>query len=165
MPIISRPSRNPRWFVALLVALAWCACSSSPDDATPVDVDSGTAKEAAANPDAADTSLDAHADAAPDVISERSSTVVDAAADRSEGDAEASSPREPDASGDCVKYCDCMAQNCQDKVFADGCLPACASQTKWDLPCRMNMCSLVPAQPNNDHCTHAFGVNECLDTP
>jgi hypothetical protein len=77
-----------------------------------------------------------------------------------EGDA---APVEVDASADCVKYCDCMAMNCQDKVFPSGCLYECATQTNWDLACRTNMCLLVPAQPNNDHCTHAFGVNQCLN--
>jgi hypothetical protein len=56
-----------------------------------------------------------------------------------------------------------MATNCAQEVFPDGCLYDCATQTTWDLPCRANMCSLVPSEPNNDHCTHAFGVNECLD--
>jgi hypothetical protein len=39
----------------------------------------------------------------------------------------------------------------------------CATQTNWDLECRAGMCSLVQSEPNNDHCTHAFGVDECLD--
>jgi hypothetical protein len=66
-----------------------------------------------------------------------------------------------DASADCVKFCDCMNMNCADKVFPGGCLSACAEQTTWDLPCRQNMCKLVPDQPTNDHCTHAFGTSEC----
>jgi hypothetical protein len=68
-----------------------------------------------------------------------------------------------DASMACVSFCKCMAMNCADKVFPDGCLDDCATQTDWDLPCRANMCSLVPSQPDNDHCTHAFGVGQCLD--
>jgi hypothetical protein len=70
-----------------------------------------------------------------------------------------------DASAACLRFCECMAKDCADKVFPRGCLPECASQTKWDLPCRQNMCGLVPAQPNNDHCTHAMGVQQCLDKP
>lgn len=50
--------------------------------------------------------------------------------------------------------------NCADKVFPTSCLAECAAGTNWDLQCRELMCSLVPDQPNNDHCTHAFGVNE-----
>jgi hypothetical protein len=63
----------------------------------------------------------------------------------------------------CVKYCDCMAAHCADKVVPGGCLASCASQKNWDLSCRQNMCNLVPDQPNNDHCTHALGVVQCLD--
>jgi hypothetical protein len=69
------------------------------------------------------------------------------------------------ASDECVKYCTCMAKNCADKMFPTGCLPACAAQTKWDIPCRQNMCNLVVPQPANDHCTHAFGVGQCTDRP
>jgi hypothetical protein len=69
------------------------------------------------------------------------------------------------ASEECVKYCTCMAKNCADKMFPTGCLPACAAQTRWDIPCRQNMCNLVPAQPDNDHCTHAFGMFQCTDKP
>jgi hypothetical protein len=45
------------------------------------------------------------------------------------------------------------------------CLSACAAETKWDIACRQNMCNLVPAQPDNDHCTHAMGEVQCLDMP
>jgi hypothetical protein len=31
------------------------------------------------------------------------------------------------------------------------------------MACRQGMCGLVPAEPNNDHCTHAMGIDECLD--
>jgi hypothetical protein len=68
-----------------------------------------------------------------------------------------------DASPQCMTFCKCMAMNCSDKVFPGGCLHDCAAGTNWDLPCRQNMCGLAPAQPANDHCTHAMGVNECLD--
>lgn len=63
----------------------------------------------------------------------------------------------------CVKYCSCMAKWCADKVFATGCLVECTKQTNWDLACRANMCNLVEPQPNNDHCTHAFGKFQCTD--
>lgn len=75
----------------------------------------------------------------------------------------ASSHPAVDASSACVSFCDCMDMNCPQEVFPDGCLYDCATQTNWDLPCRANMCSLVQSEPNNDHCTHAFGVNECLN--
>jgi len=72
----------------------------------------------------------------------------------------------PDAGAACQAYCTCMATNCPGETFApQGCLTECNAGTKWDLPCRMNMCSLVPAQPANDHCTHAAGRVQCLDTP
>jgi hypothetical protein len=70
-----------------------------------------------------------------------------------------------DAGTVCVTYCKCMAMNCASQVFAAGCLKECAAGTKWDMACRQNMCSLVPVQPDNNHCVHAFGVNECLDKP
>jgi hypothetical protein len=71
------------------------------------------------------------------------------------------------ASADCVKFCTCMDQNCKGNVFSGGCLAACAEGTastsskKWDLNCRQIMCTLVPAEPNNNHCVHAFGTSEC----
>jgi hypothetical protein len=58
-----------------------------------------------------------------------------------------------------------MAANCADQIFTQGCIVACAEQTKWDLPCRQNMCNLAPVQTANNHCVHAFGVGECLDKP
>ena len=70
-----------------------------------------------------------------------------------------------EASEACRKYCECMAKNCAERMFPGGCLAECAGHPKWDLPCRQNMCNLVPAQPNNDHCTHAFGLFQCLDKP
>ncbi len=72
-------------------------------------------------------------------------------------------PANGNASAACAKYCTCMAANCAAKVFANGCVNECGAQTNWDLPCRTNMCTLVPAQPNNDHCTHAFGAIQCLN--
>jgi hypothetical protein len=68
-----------------------------------------------------------------------------------------------DASMACMKYCDCMAKNCADQVFPQGCLVECSRQTNWDLPCRQNMCNLAPVQTMNDHCTHAFGKFQCTD--
>jgi hypothetical protein len=58
-----------------------------------------------------------------------------------------------------------MAMNCASQVFPTGCLKECAAGTNWDMECRQGMCSLAPAQPANNHCIHAFGVNECLDKP
>ncbi len=140
---------------ALLAGLViWStACSSSSSTpSTPDASEDATASDGGQTPpdDAASGAVDASqvGDAG---------AVVDAGAD-----ADTSSPA-VDASAACMSYCTCMATNCPDKVFGSGCLYECATQTTWDLPCRANMCSLVQAQPNNDHCTHAFGVNECLD--
>jgi hypothetical protein len=68
-----------------------------------------------------------------------------------------------DASKACTDYCTCMAKNCADQVFPQGCLVECSKQTNWDLPCRQNMCNLAPVQTMNDHCTHAFGKFQCTD--
>jgi hypothetical protein len=77
-----------------------------------------------------------------------------------------------DASAACMTYCDCMHMNCPPTTAhpeywssVSTCLTACATETKWDLPCRQNMCTLVPDQPANDHCTHAMGEGQCLDMP
>lgn len=68
-----------------------------------------------------------------------------------------------EASAACMDFCSCMATNCPTSEFEGGCLPDCAAQTTWDLPCRENMCGLVPAQPDNGHCVHAMGMIQCLD--
>ena len=81
------------------------------------------------------------------------------------GVADLSVVAQPDAGAACQMFCTCMAANCPTETFMSSCLGDCAAGTKWDLPCRMNMCSLVPAQPANDHCTHAMGKFQCLDTP
>jgi hypothetical protein len=146
-------------FVAVVVGGAH-ACSTSanpvvaPDASASANDSGGVVNDVAATSsggDAVQPIVDAggHGDAA--------QPIVDASGD---GDAAAV---EVDASADCVKYCVCMAMNCTDKVFPSGCLYECATQTTWDLACRTNMCLLVPAQPNNDHCTHAFGENQCLN--
>ncbi len=147
-----------RWaFVArslLIGSVAACSSSSSVD---------APAAEAGAVPDASpDATVGAVDDAgtgddASNIAQDASQPIADAELDGGRSHAEV------DASVACVSFCKCMAMNCADKVFPDGCLYDCATQTDWDLPCRANMCSLVPAQPDNDHCTHAFGVNECLD--
>jgi hypothetical protein len=131
-----------RWMPLLLV-LAGCSSSSSSSDA-PGDA-SGDARtsDTAATPDSA-----AHGH---DVGSMDSST------DAKEASTTA------DASEECTRYCSCMSTNCADKVFPTSCLGECAAQTKWDLACRANHCGLVPAEPKNDHCTHAMGVDQCLD--
>jgi hypothetical protein len=70
----------------------------------------------------------------------------------------------PPLSADCQKYCDCHEANCKSTAIPGGvsCATFCAAMTKDQYDCRMNMCNLVPAQPNNDHCTHSVGINECL---
>jgi hypothetical protein len=82
----------------------------------------------------------------------------------STGGAASEDPGGADAGTWCNTYCKCMAKNCSDKAFPMGCLMTCATDSaKWDRECRQGMCGLVPAQPDNDHCTHAFGVGQCLD--
>jgi hypothetical protein len=133
---------SPRVAFVLLLILG---CSSSKDgapDGSP-----------AASPDVA---VIAPADAASTMVDQAPGTAVDQAP---------GNVTDVKASEECVKYCTCMAKNCADKMFPTGCLPACAAQTKWDIPCRQNMCNLVPAQPDNDHCTHAFGMFQCTDRP
>lgn len=125
-------------------------CSSS---SAGVEVDAGPG---------VDSASDANSGAEGDATSrgagdDGSASIPDAQADRG------SSPAEVDASAACASYCACMATNCLAEVFANGCLYECATQTTWDLECRAGMCALVPSEPANDHCTHAFGMNECLD--
>ena len=140
--------------VGLLLLGDLAGCSSSSNPVTGPGTDAGF--DASLGTDASDD-IAAEAGDATSREQDASQPIADARAD------EGSSPPEVDASAACVTYCKCMAMNCADKVFPDGCLTECAAQTDWDLGCRTNMCTLVPAQPNNDHCTHAFGVNECLD--
>jgi hypothetical protein len=140
--------------VGVLTAVA--ACSSSPGGAgapstTPTKDDSGAATSASDDASTTGSSAEGGREDAPvaveDAPSDGGSATIPVA----------------DASAACVSFCTCMATNCASEVFAGGCLYQCATQTNWDLPCRANMCGLVPSQPNNDHCTHAFGVGQCLD--
>jgi hypothetical protein len=148
--------RHPWVFLARSLLIGSVAACSSSSAGVPV-VEAGAAPDA--SPDATVGAVnDAGAgEDASNVAPDASQPIADAEPDSGLSHAEV------DASMACVSFCKCMAMNCADKVFPDGCLYDCATQTDWDLPCRANMCSLVPAQPNNDHCTHAFGVNECLD--
>jgi hypothetical protein len=68
------------------------------------------------------------------------------------------------ASADCIKYCTCHEANCASTAIPGGksCYDFCATFTADQLGCRQNMCNLVPAQPDNDHCTHSVGVSQCL---
>jgi hypothetical protein len=70
------------------------------------------------------------------------------------------------ASDYCNMYCECHEANCASTAIPGGgaCLDFCAgfpndAQVK---DCRLAMCTLVPAQPNNNHCVHSLGINECL---
>jgi hypothetical protein len=146
---------NSRFALLAGPLVIWsAACSSSSSTPSAPDAsDDATASDGGQTPPAPDDAASGAVDAAP---AGDAGTVADADA------ADASAPA-VDASAACVSYCACMATNCPDTIFGSGCLYECATQTTWDLPCRANMCSLVQAQPNNDHCTHAFGVNECLD--
>src|SRR5450432_2935151 len=64
----------------------------------------------------------------------------------------------------CQKYCECHVMNCSATPIPGGlsCADFCAGMTADQLTCRQNMCSLVPAQPDNDHCTHSVGLVQCL---
>jgi hypothetical protein len=141
----------------LLGGPAGCSSSSSgagtgANGATDSAASPGVGTDASAGADATaggGTADDASDDAPP--------PIADAQADRGATHAEV------DASAACASYCACMATNCSQDVFPTGCLDACATQTTWDLSCRATMCTLAPEQPDNDHCTHAFGMKECLD--
>ena len=141
---------NPRSasVAVLLVLGAASGCSSSSAGAG-TGADSGSGADSASG---ADSGGDASGGGAED---DGSAPIADAHVDRSSS--------QVDASAACVSYCACMAMNCAGEVFPSGCLYECTAQTNWDLECRANMCSLVPSEPANDHCTHAFGMNECLN--
>src|SRR5450432_3669498 len=64
----------------------------------------------------------------------------------------------------CQKYCECHVMNCSATPIPGGlsCADFCAGMTADQLACRQNMCGLVPAQPDNDHCTHSVGLVQCL---
>ncbi|MEO8903988.1 MAG: hypothetical protein ABI488_16765 [Polyangiaceae bacterium] len=64
----------------------------------------------------------------------------------------------------CQKYCACHDMNCASTAIPGGksCADFCAAMTPEQLACRQNMCSLVPAQPDNDHCTHSVGIMQCI---
>jgi hypothetical protein len=64
----------------------------------------------------------------------------------------------------CQTYCACHEQNCATQAIPGGasCADFCAAMTADQLACRQNMCGLVPAQPDNDHCKHSVGIDQCL---
>jgi len=64
----------------------------------------------------------------------------------------------------CQKFCDCHAANCATLAIPDGksCAEFCEAMTEDQLACRQNMCKLVPDQPDNDHCKHSLGIDQCL---
>jgi hypothetical protein len=143
--------------VVLAASLLLSACSSSSpepekDASVAIDAAPGVGQDA---PPVADGAPDTNGAASPDATTARDAGGETAAAD-------AGSVMASEA---CMKFCTCMAKNCADKMFPRGCLTECASTPKWDLACRQVMCTLVPDQPNNNHCVHAMGVQECLDKP
>jgi hypothetical protein len=149
----------------ILVLGVW-ACSSTNDGETADDVNAGdAAPDVAVTVDApSNVSMDQGAPPADRSMSTTMDTGTAADAKTPPGDApKIVDAGQVDASMDCVKYCSCMATWCPDKIFATGCLVECSRQTNWDLACRTNMCTLVKPQPNNDHCTHAFGIGQCTD--
>jgi hypothetical protein len=145
--------------VVLLCGSAGCSSSSASSPATGPGEDARptSSPDAGASPGDDATVAQPAGDDASSGQQEASAPIVDARAE--------AAPSHPavDASSACVSFCECMAMNCAQEVFPDGCLYDCATQTNWDLECRAGMCSLVQSEPNNDHCTHAFGVDECLD--
>ena len=154
-----------RFLGAVILALGVWACSSSDDSAASDDLTGSDAAGNAATTDASsnvamhEASSSSDQSVAPAVdtgtVSDAKTSVTDAPKIVDAG--------QVDAPMACVKYCSCMAKWCADKVFGSGCLVECAKQTNWDLECRANMCNLVEPQPNNDHCTHAFGMFQCTD--
>jgi len=64
----------------------------------------------------------------------------------------------------CQKFCDCHEANCSALPIPDGksCGDFCEAMTEDQLACRQNMCKLVPDQPDNDHCKHSLGIDQCL---
>ena len=64
----------------------------------------------------------------------------------------------------CQKYCTCHDMNCPTQAIPGGvsCEDFCAAMSEDQLACRQNMCGLVPAQPDNDHCKHSVGIDQCL---
>lgn len=64
----------------------------------------------------------------------------------------------------CQKFCDCHDANCGTLAIPDGksCGDFCEAMTEDQLACRQNMCKLVPDQPDNDHCKHSLGIDQCL---
>jgi hypothetical protein len=132
-------------------------CSSGGGGAPPPDAatndaahDAGRTNDDASTSSAPDGGRDAVAAAAEDATSDSSSN-------------DAATIAVADASAACTSYCSCMAQYCPSETFAGGCLYQCTTQMNWDLACRAVMCALVQSQPNNDHCTHAAGMIQCLD--
>lgn len=69
----------------------------------------------------------------------------------------------PPLSEACQEYCDCHDENCASTPIPGGksCGAFCAAMTEEQLDCRQNMCGLVPAQPDNDHCDHSVGIDQC----
>lgn len=64
----------------------------------------------------------------------------------------------------CQKFCDCHEANCATLAIPGGksCADFCEAMTEDQLACRQNMCKLVPDQPDNDHCKHSLGIDQCL---
>jgi hypothetical protein len=66
----------------------------------------------------------------------------------------------------CKMYCQCHETNCASTAIPGGvsCFEFCATFSNDPMLsyCRLNMCTLVPAQPDNNHCVHSVGIGECL---
>jgi hypothetical protein len=168
--LIPPPAARRTAHLPTLCALLALACG---DSAASPGADAARDTDAASSSDAGSTAPthDAAIHDAPHGLDAGASAEAGAPSDASaqpDATRDASTPNDaappaPDASEACRSYCTCMASNCADKVFTRGCLTECAAQSHWDLPCRELHCGLVPAQPDNDHCTHAKGMVQCLD--
>jgi hypothetical protein len=64
----------------------------------------------------------------------------------------------------CQMYCSCHEENCAAQAIPGSmsCGDFCSAMTEEQLACRQNMCGLVPFQPDNDHCKHSVGIDQCL---
>ena len=136
-------------FLASCMALSVVACGSSDSPSTGAGGAAGSAGSAAAQ---AGASGSAGASAG--------GSSAGSAGSSSAGSSGASSGT---GSAACQMYCACHDMNCATTAIPGGmsCTDFCAAMTSDQLGCRQVMCTLVPAQPDNDHCKHSVGIDQC----
>jgi len=137
------------WFILLaLLGTVDVACSSS-------DSGGGTAGSSAGGSSAAGSSTGGSSAAGSSAGGSASG------GSNSGGGAAGSTSGESDY---CVKYCACHEANCASTAIPGGmsCADFCATFPTSVQMCRMNMCILQPAQPDNNHCAHSVGIQQCL---